>query len=97
MYIVLVNYRDSDAVERTRASHLEWIQRQAASGTLLFTGRRDGTEGGVMIGQAPDLGAFQTILAEDPYAKNGAAVHDVIEFDPRGGSLLAMLRQNVEN
>jgi len=92
MYIVFVNYQDRDAVERVRPSHLEWIRRQTAEGTMLFTGRRTSPESGIIVGQAPDLAAFRALLAADPYVQAGAAAHEVIEFDPRGGSLLAMLR-----
>jgi uncharacterized protein YciI len=92
MYVVLVHYSDRDRVAEQRPLHLEWIRKRSADGTLLFTGRRTAPEGGMMIAQADSHEDMLEILKGDPYATSGAATHELIEFDPRGGSLFPSLR-----
>jgi uncharacterized protein YciI len=92
LFVVFVNYLNAEIVDRTRPQHLDWIQRYAADGTMLLTGRQASHKGGVLVAQADSDERIREILAQDPYVQSSAAEHIVTAFDARNGSLLSSLR-----
>jgi uncharacterized protein YciI len=51
-------------------------------GWVLFSGPQTSRTGGVTIVRAPSLEDLQRFFAVDPYALNGLATYQFIEFEP---------------
>ncbi|WP_406278809.1 YciI family protein [Embleya sp. NBC_00896] len=83
MFVITLTYAvPVEEIDALMADHLEWLDRHYAAGTLLASGRRVPRTGGVILARAADRAALDAVLAEDPFARAGAAAYDVVEFAP---------------
>lgn len=69
-------------VDVYRPAHHAYIKSLLAEGKLLMTGRQNPAIGGVIIAGVKSKEEFEKILAEDPFAKEGMAEYQIIEFEP---------------
>jgi uncharacterized protein YciI len=83
MFVVLITYTQPlDAVDVHLSAHREYLQRNYAAGIFLLSGRKVPRDGGVILARASSAAELQTILAEDPFAVNGVAAYEILEFMP---------------
>lgn len=81
MFIVLVHYtKPLSDIDALRPAHLAFLDEHFASGTFLFSGPRDPRVGGVIAATCPDESTLRALLAEDPFARAGAATYEVIRL-----------------
>ncbi len=83
MFVAISTYlRPLDEVEALAPAHFEWLAKHYASGRFFGSGRTVPPTGAVIIGREESLEAFQALLADDPFQRNGLARYDVFEFTP---------------
>jgi len=82
MFIVSLNYKVAlSEIDRLRPAHVEWLRSAYEAGIFLVSGPKNPRTGGVIVaGCSRDV--LEAALAEDPFAKAGAADYDVTEFVP---------------
>lgn len=83
MFIVSLSYtRPLDEIDALLPAHLDWLHRGYADGVFVASGRKVPRDGGVILARGTDRAALERRLAEDPFARGGAARYDVTEFVP---------------
>ena len=83
MFVVLLTYKKSlDVIDALLEEHIRFLEDHYAGGVFLASGRREPRIGGVILAQAKSRQALETILADDPFYREGAADYEVIEFIP---------------
>lgn len=83
MFVVTLTYTAAlEKVDALLPAHVEYLKRQYAEGVFLVSGRRIPRTGGVILAAAADRCALDAVLAEDPFAQEGVADYDVVEFTP---------------
>lgn len=83
MFVILLHYENGlDAVEAALPAHVCYLERHYADGSFLLSGRREPRTGGVIFCRAGSRAEVEVLVAEDPFARAGAARHEIIEFYP---------------
>ncbi len=81
MFLVLVHYtKPLSDIDALRPAHMAFLDEHFAKGTFLFSGPRDPRVGGVIAATCPDEPTLRALLAEDPFARAGAATYEVIRL-----------------
>lgn len=84
LFVVLMHYAQPLAeVDKVRAEHVAFLERLAATGTVLAWARRDPPTGGVLVAAAPDAATLERVLADDPYIQAGVAKPEIVVFNPK--------------
>jgi uncharacterized protein YciI len=83
MYAVILRYkRPLDEVDQYAGGHREWLKQNYAAGNFLLSGRQRPGVGGFILVAAIDRSQLDSILANDPFGKNGVTDYEVIEVAP---------------
>lgn len=83
MFLVILTYQKPlDVIDVLLEAHVHYLDDQYGRGVFLASGRREPRTGGVIIARAESRSVLEAILAEDPFAREGAASYEVIEFIP---------------
>ena len=83
MFVVLLRYSQPlEVIDGLLDAHRLYLDANNARGVFLASGRQLPRTGGVILARAASREALEAILAEDPFAKAGAASYEVIEFLP---------------
>ncbi len=83
MFVILLHYENGlEAVEAALPAHVCYLERHYADGSFLLSGRREPRTGGVIFCRAGSRAEVEVLVAEDPFARAGAARHEIIEFYP---------------
>ncbi|MCD6048501.1 MAG: YCII-related [Gammaproteobacteria bacterium] len=69
-------------VDIFRPAHHAYIKPLLAEGKLLISGRQNPAIGGVIIAGVKSKEEFKNILDNDPFAKEGVAEYQIVEFEP---------------
>jgi uncharacterized protein YciI len=69
-------------IDRLIPEHRAYLERHYASGCFLLSGRREPRTGGVIVARAGSLTEIESIVAEDPFSREGAARYEIVEFLP---------------
>ncbi|MFC0006213.1 YciI family protein [Micromonospora siamensis] len=81
MFVVTLTYlTDLDRADAVLPDHLAWVDRQYADGVFLASGRRVPRTGGVILAAGLDRAELDRRLATDPFAEQGIAAYEVVEF-----------------
>jgi len=84
MFAVILTYtRPREEVDLALAAHRDFLTRFYADGFGIASGRQIGSNGGVIIAQAPSRAALEAELAKDPFKIRGLADYAIYEFEPR--------------
>jgi uncharacterized protein YciI len=84
MTVFAVEYRYVSAPEgaarldEVRPEHRAWLRERAEAGDLLASGPYEGGAKALLIFQAADRGALDTVLAEDPFAQASLIADTVV-------------------
>ena len=99
VFLVLIHYdAPAEEVAKLRPVHREFLQRHYATGRFVCSGPRVDGVGGVLLSRGASADEVAAVLREDPYALQGLAHHEVIEFnvvshDPRFAAFLTPWRE----
>ena len=79
-FLILIEYTDPAARERTVTQHREYLAAGRASGAIVESGPfADGT-GGMYVLQVADEAAARAFVDDDPYRKDGGLAFTVRRF-----------------
>ncbi len=81
-FVHVVYLRPFSEVEPFVVSHREFLDQCLTLGTLLLSGPLIPRTGGLLLIRGTDKDEVASLLAKDPYAKEGVARHDIFEFQP---------------
>ena len=83
MFVVLLSYiKPLETIDALLEAHVEYLEKNFADGYFLAAGRRVPRTGGVILAKAENLDELQNLLAKDPFAQEGAANYEIVEFYP---------------
>ncbi len=83
MFVVLLKYTAPlTRIDALLDEHLAYLDRQYAAGKLIASGRRVPRTGGVILANAASEAELAATLAEDPFAREGVASYEIVEFTP---------------
>jgi uncharacterized protein YciI len=83
MFVVTLTYVvDPSEVDAIRPDHVAWLKRQFAAGAFVASGRRQPPIGGVILAGNISRAELDRALAGDPYAQQGVAAYEIVEFVP---------------
>lgn len=71
-----------DEVLEHLVEHRAWSKDAYDAGIMLFSGRQDPPEGGILVFRAPSREAAEAFVASDPFSVQGVARHQVYGFTP---------------
>jgi uncharacterized protein YciI len=82
-YVAISKYlAPPDVILDHLVEHRAWSKQAYDAGIMLFSGRQDPPEGGVLAFRAQDRAAAEAFVASDPFAIAGVADYTVIGFTP---------------
>jgi uncharacterized protein YciI len=61
---------------------VEYLKKNYAAGTFLFSGRREPRTGGVIVARAGARAEVEVFVKEDPFLIEGVAEYKIVEFLP---------------
>ncbi|WP_319582317.1 YciI family protein [uncultured Pseudodesulfovibrio sp.] len=83
MFILHLTYvKPLSEIDRLIPPHVEYLKKNYAAGTFLFSGRREPRTGGVIIARAGSRAEVEALIQEDPFLIEGVAEYEIVEFLP---------------
>ena len=83
MFLVELTYKKSlDEVERYLEKHSAFLDTKYAEGLLVFSGRKNPRNGGIILVNTEDRHTVDQLIAEDPFNKAGICDYRITEFIP---------------
>ncbi len=83
MFIISLNYIESlEKVDALLESHVEFLKKQYDKQIFIASGRKVPRTGGVILARLKNRKELNSIIAQDPFYKNGIAEYEVTEFVP---------------
>ncbi|KHK04394.1 YciI family protein [Desulfovibrio sp. TomC] len=83
MFLVILTYQKPlEVIDALLEAHFRYLEDTFARGVFLASGRQEPRTGGVILARAESRSILETILADDPFAREGAANYEIIEFIP---------------
>jgi uncharacterized protein YciI len=83
MFVLVLTYvRPLEEVDRLIDGHKAYLARNYAAGRFIVSGRREPRTGGLILARAASRAEIDAVIAEDPFASEGVAHYEVIEFLP---------------
>ena len=87
MFVILDDYvKPLPEVDRVYPAHKLWLEQHRKSGRFLGFGRRVPPTGGVIIARGSNREEIYSIIASDPFFKEGISEYEVVEFNPSSRS-----------
>lgn len=71
-----------DAVLDNLVEHRAWSKAAYDAGIMLFSGRQDPPEGGILVFRAASREAAEAFVASDPFSTSGVATYRIFGFTP---------------
>jgi uncharacterized protein YciI len=83
MFVVLVDYlKPIEAVDAFLVPHRAYLDTLYARKVLLASGPQVPRTGGLLLARGVSKDELRTLLDGDPFAQEGIARYNIIEFDP---------------
>lgn len=83
MFLLLSRYvKPLDEVERWLQEHRAFLDRHYAAGHFIVSGPLEPRVGGVIVTSEMERAQAEAILTEDPFAREGVATYEIVEFKP---------------
>ncbi len=80
MYLLSTEYIvEISVIDALLPEHLEWVKKHYAEGTFVASGVKTPRTGAVILARGISREELEVILADDPFARHGAAVCTIIE------------------
>ena len=81
MFIIELNYKTSlEEIDVHMQAHIEYLDKNFASGNFLISGRKIPREGGIIIANASTKEEIETMIQQDPFYKYKLADIRIIKF-----------------
>ncbi len=74
--------RPVEEVDPFMDAHVSYLKSGYERGNFLLSGRKEPRTGGIILARASSREAIQSIIADDPFLKEGVATYEVTEFLP---------------
>ncbi|BAO85268.1 YciI family protein [Caballeronia cordobensis] len=82
MYVINLRYTGALAeIDDALDAHRVYLERYFAAGVFVVAGPKVPREGGVILASDIERERLDAIIAEDPFARQGLAHYDIIEFE----------------
>jgi uncharacterized protein YciI len=82
-FIAISQFRmEPDEVLDHLVEHRVWSKAAYDAGIMLFSGRQDPPEGGLLCFRASDLEEAEHFVGTDPFTVNGVADYSILAFTP---------------
>jgi len=83
MFIVNITYITAlDSIEPLLPAHRAWLDKYYTAGVFKISGPKNPRDGGVIIAEADNLAALESIMQEDPFTIAQISKYEIIEFLP---------------
>jgi uncharacterized protein YciI len=83
MYLLVSRYTaPEERIAELVPAHREYLAERYAAGDFVLSGRRVPWVGGVIVAASMPRERLDELLALDPFAVEGVAETDVVEFEP---------------
>jgi len=83
VFVVLVRYQVPLArIDELLAAHRAFLDRLYAEGAIVASGPQVPRAGGVILARGSDEATVRATFAQDPFAREGAATYEFVQFDP---------------
>lgn len=83
MFLIELTYKkDLDQVDQHLKEHVEFLDRNYAKGNLIFSGRKNPRDGGILLSGLETRTLVEGMIAEDPFYREKIADFRIIEFSP---------------
>ena len=83
MFVVLVDYlKPIETVDAFLAPHRTYLDTLYAKKILLASGPQVPRTGGLLLARGVSKDELRTLLDGDPFAQEGIARYNIVEFDP---------------
>ena len=81
MYVINLRYTGALAeIDDALDAHRAYLERYFAAGVFVMAGPKVPRDGGVIVASGIERDRLDAIVAEDPFAQQGLAHYDIIEF-----------------
>ncbi|SAK43288.1 YCII-related domain-containing protein [Caballeronia fortuita] len=81
MYVINLRYTGALAeIDDALEAHRIFLERYFAAGVFVVAGPKVPREGGIILASGIERDRLDAIIADDPFAQQGLAHYDVIEF-----------------
>lgn len=83
MFLIELTYKkDLKEVDRFIKEHSDFLDRKYSEGLLIFSGRKNPRDGGLMLANVASRDMVETMIAQDPFHREQIADYRVVEFIP---------------
>ncbi|WP_425278373.1 agmatine deiminase family protein [Duncaniella muricolitica] len=83
MFIAILTYKKPlEEVDRYLQAHRDYLAEHYATGDFIMSGPQTPRVGGVIVINAENRSAVDTIIAQDPFNIHGIADYHIVEFTP---------------
>ena len=83
MFFVSLRYvKPLFVIDALIPEHAAYLREQYAAGVFFLSGRKIPRDGGAILCRGVSREELADILARDPFAREGAAEYDIVEFAP---------------
>ena len=83
MFVVVSTYlKPCDEMAPHLPAHAEWLKKQHEAGHFIASGSLLPRSGGMILVHALSRPMLETVLAEAPLARAGAARYEIVEMQP---------------
>lgn len=83
MYLIELTYKkDLNFVDQFLKEHVDFLDRNYSDGKLIFSGRKNPRNGGVMLSCLEKREEVEAMISGDPFQREGIADYRIIEFTP---------------
>ncbi|MCI1042011.1 MULTISPECIES: YciI family protein [Caballeronia] len=81
MYVINLRYTGALAeIDDALDAHRAYLERYFAAGVFVMAGPKVPRDGGVIVASGIERDRLDAIVAKDPFAQQGLAHYDIIEF-----------------
>lgn len=83
MFLIELTYKkELKFVDEFLKEHVEFLDRNYGKGNLIFSGRKNPRDGGILLSGLETRDLVEAMIAEDPFHREGVAEFRIIEFTP---------------
>jgi len=97
MFLIELTYKkDLKEVDRFINEHSDFLDRKYSEGLLIFSGRKNPREGGLILANFATRDMVDAMIAQDPFHREQIADYRVVEFTPTKSLISLPLRLDFE-
>jgi uncharacterized protein YciI len=83
MFLIELTYKkDLAQVDLFLKEHVDFLDSQYLKGTLIFSGRKNPRDGGLLLSHLDSREKVESMIKEDPFHREQIATYRVVEFIP---------------